>query len=95
MPSPAPVSITASAQISSGPCYIDEIYIEGGSNAASVSLANQATSGGTRVLGLRADANDEKSRSFPRGVYFSTACYATLTGTSPRVEIAWSRAGNA
>ena len=54
-------------------------------------LGNQATSGGTRVLGAKAAADSQTSRSFPGGVYFDTAVYATVTGTTPVIEVAWAK----
>ncbi len=82
-------SITASAQVHDGPCWVLGIHQEGTNDAATVSLANQATSGGTRVMGAAA-ANGGTDNVFPGApTEFGTACYATLTGTTPQTEIWW------
>jgi hypothetical protein len=91
MPAAQPLSIAASAPVSAGPAYVYEIYVEAGADVATVELANQATSGGTRLLGARAGANGQTTRSFPKGAYFDTAVYATVTGTAPVIEIVWSK----
>ena len=82
-------SITASAQVSAAPWYVAGIHQEG-SDAHTCALADKATDSGTRVMGAAGAAN-VVDNVFPggNGVVFLTACYATLTGTTPRTEIYW------
>jgi hypothetical protein len=82
-----PKKLTASGQVSAGPCLIGGIYVKGGSDAASVALANQAGSGGTEVLGWGAAASGFQAMPMSFPAYFDTACYATITGTSPVVYV--------
>lgn len=95
MLTPRPISISASAQVSSDPGYINELHIEAGVDAATVELSNKVGSGGARVAGVRADAGENASRSFPNGgIFFDTAIYATITGTTPDVDMSFGPAEN-
>ena len=81
-------SLTGSAAVHTGPCYIYGIHVEGGSDTATVALANQATSGGTRIMGAKALTTAVQDSHFAGDpVSFNVACYATITGTAPIVEI--------
>uniref|UniRef100_A0A6M3J0F6 Uncharacterized protein n=1 Tax=viral metagenome TaxID=1070528 RepID=A0A6M3J0F6_9ZZZZ len=84
-------SIAASAAITTAPCYVYGIHIEAAADAATVALANKATSGGTRVMGAKAAINGSDNAHFSGDpVFFGTGCYATITGTTPIIEIHWS-----
>jgi len=86
-------SVGADALVFAGKCYLHELYVESGDDVGAVAIANAVATGGTRVLGCRARATNENGRPFPGiGVYFSTGIFATVTGTSPVVEIIYSEA---
>jgi len=83
-------ALTASGQVTDGPAYVYGIHQEPTGGAATCVLANQATSGGTRVMGVSVAANATDAELFPGApVYFGTAVYATITGSSPLTEIYW------
>ena len=93
MPAGRPDSFAASKQISAGPAYVYSIGVEAGADTATVALANKASSGGTRVQGARAQTNAENYRDFGTApIYFGTAIYATVTGTTPVCEVVWAPA---
>jgi len=82
-------ALAASGQVTDGPAYVYGIHQEGGADAATCALANQSTSGGTRVMGTKA-ALATVTDTFPGApVFFGAAVYATITGTTPITEIYW------
>jgi len=84
--------LEASGAVAAFPIVVDSIGCEAGSDAMTVALANKATAGGTEVVGYGVKTAGEYG-AFPLGpgVAFDTACYATLTGTSPKVWIVYHR----
>jgi len=86
-------SVSADTLVFTGRCYLHELYVEAGDDTAAVVIANAVSTGGTRVSGCRSQATNERSRSFPGlGEFFTTGIFATVTGTSPVVEIVYSEA---
>ena len=85
-----PVKIlSASGAISTRPVTVHGLNVLGGSDAMTVVLADKATAGGTEVLGWGAAAGvyGQGPTIGPRGEIFNTACYATLTGTAPKIWV--------
>ena len=82
--------LEASGQVSARPIVVESIGCEAGSDAMTVALANKATAGGDEVVGYGVKTAGEYG-AFPlgSGVEFKTACYATLTGTSPKTWIVY------
>jgi len=93
MPASRSTSVSTNTLVFTGRCFLHELYVEAGDDTASVVIANAVATGGTRVFGCRAQATNERSRSFPGlGRFFTTGIFATVTGTSPVVEIVYSEA---
>ena len=83
-------TLTESGAVSTVPITVSSIVCTVSSDASSVALANQATAGGTAVVTLKATTNVLTARTaYPRGSVYSTACYATITGTTPTVTITY------
>jgi hypothetical protein len=94
MPASKTVSISASAVIQTGACYVHSVYVEAGDDTATAALADALVAAQTRKLGCRAQATNQQDRVIPGlGAYFGTGIYSTISGTTPIVEITYSLAG--
>lgn len=80
-----------SALVKTGPGAVHAVTLSGGSDAATLILAD-ATSGTTPALWatIKAAANTTVTVFFPGGLGFGTGCYATITGTTPSVGVMYS-----
>lgn len=84
------IRINASAQISDKKISIKKIAICGGSDAATVTLYNEADTSATATLKaakLGVAASTSNNQNFDGGLYLETGCYAEITGTTPEVFI--------
>lgn len=84
--------LTASGQVNgTASCVVSSITLDGGTAAtgATVVLDNSTDGTGTAKWVLRAPQYGSASISFSKPIPFSTACYATLTGTASKVAIAY------
>jgi hypothetical protein len=84
--------LTESGQVNgTASCAISSITLDGGTAAtgATVILDNSTDGSGTAKWVLRAPQYGSVSISFVKPIVFSTACYATLTGTSSKLAIAY------
>ena len=83
--------LTASGQVSARRIVVHALNVQGGSDAMTAALADKATAGGTEVLGWGAAAGvSDRGPDVGPGTIFETACYATLTGTSPKIWVVYS-----
>ena len=82
-----PLRLTASGVVLNAPCRVYYVSVKGGSDAATVALANQGTSGGTELFGWGAATTVYSSANVNGFIDFPVACYATITGTSPVINI--------
>ena len=85
-----PVKILeASGAVSARRITVYALNVQGGDEAMTVELANQATAGGTEVLGWGAAAGalSEGPEIGPCGEIFNTACYATITGAGAKIWV--------
>lgn len=86
-----PKRLAVSAAVSANPTKVSAMVITAGSDAASVVLTNDATGSGDPVLTIKAPtAVGTNAAMFPKGLNFSTACYATITGTTPEITVVYS-----
>lgn len=87
------VQVSASGKVVDGPVFLKSLVLAGGSDAASVALADSSGAGGTAVLTLKAAAGSTVSwhSADKRGAFFGTAIYATVSGTSPAVSLEYER----
>lgn len=86
-----PKRLAASAAVSANPTKVSAVVLTAGSDATSIVLTNDADGSGTAVLTIKATtAVGTNVATFPKGLNFSTACYATITGTTPEATIVYS-----
>ncbi len=80
---------TSSGSIKTGPGGVASVNICGGADAATVTLDDSTDGSGTVIckLGVAANASDSFAPSHPISV--SKGIYATVTGTSPSVSVAF------
>lgn len=87
----APTRVSTSAAISAVPGRIWAVLLNGGTDDTSIEFTNDANGSGTNVFELEAPhtTSDASSKSSVYisfvdvgGVYFSSKCYAALTGTA-------------
>lgn len=87
------VVLSASAQVFSGIGTVTGVILVAGSDAATVDLADKVGSGGTSVLHAgQPVASTPTTPHLGRGRVFNTGCYATISGTSPKVTILFDEA---
>lgn len=84
----APTRIAEDGAVSAKPGRVYAIELTAGSDATSVQLTNDADGSGTNVLHVNTAANQGAFRDYTGlgGVYFSSKCYADITGTG---AVAW------
>ena len=79
--------LAASALIKTGPGVLHSITLTGGSDAATVVLGDEVATGGDAIVGLAAAAGVTASAVLD--VAFGVGLYATITGTAPKVTVAY------
>lgn len=83
--------VSATGDVTTGvPVYLHSLVLTAGSDAATV-VIKDGSSGSARLT-LKAAANTSTSWRCgdPKGVLFSTAIHATLTGTGPVADVEFS-----
>lgn len=83
--------LTESGLVQTGGTVVSAISIDGGtaSAGATVILDNSVAGNGTAKWVLRATQYGSNSITFSKPIFFSTGCYATITGTASKVSIAY------
>ncbi len=80
--------LAASGLVYTGACQIGGINIKGGSDEATIAIADKVSSGGDGLIHGEAAANTVVDAVLPSGgVSMTTAAYATITGTTPVINI--------
>lgn len=79
--------LAASALIKTGPGLIHSVTLTGGSDAATVVLGDEVATAGDSITALAAAAG--VSASAVLDVAFGVGLYATITGTAPKVTVAY------
>jgi hypothetical protein len=84
---------TATGLIQAGPLYLKSVVLQGGSANSTALLQDTAAGGGADLLGLAALANSSEGwqSGAPRGVYFRTGLYLTLSGTGASVTVEYEQ----
>jgi len=79
--------LAASALIKTGPGAIHSVVLTGGSDAATLVLGDEVATAGDAIVGLAAAAGVTASAVLD--VAFGVGLYATITGTAPKVTVAY------
>ena len=79
--------LAASALIKTGPGVVHTVTLTGGSDAATVVLGDEVATAGDSIIGLAAAAGVTASAVLD--VAFGVGLYATITGTAPKVTVAY------
>jgi hypothetical protein len=79
--------LAASGLIKTGPGVVHSVVLTGGSDAATLVLGDEVATGGDGIVSMAAGAG--VSVSAVLDVAFGVGLYATITGTGPRVTVAY------
>lgn len=79
--------LAASALIKTGPGIIHTVTLTGGSDAATAVLGDEVATAGDSIIALAAAAG--VSASAVLDVAFGVGLYATITGTAPKITVAY------
>jgi len=79
--------LAASALIKTGPGVIHTVTLTGGSDAATIVLGDEVATAGDSIIALAAAAG--LSTTARLDVAFGVGLYATITGTAPKVTVAY------
>jgi len=79
--------LTASALIKTGPGVVHTVVLTGGSDAATLVLGDEVATGGDSIVALAAAAG--VTVCVQLDVAFGVGLYATITGTGPKVTVAY------
>ena len=84
--------LTATGAVNSLATTVSSITLDGGTAAtgATVVLDDSTDGSGTDKWALRAPQYGSVSITFVKPIPFADGCYATITGTSPQVSIAYT-----
>lgn len=85
--------IAASAAVATGNVWLKSITLTAAADAASVAVDDSTDGAGTDLLTLKAAIGTTVTwrAGDPKGVFFGTALYATITGTSPAVSFEYEQ----
>lgn len=81
--------LTESGAVKSANGRVSAVTLAAGSDAATVILDDSTDGSGTDKWKLAAATGTSESISFPEPLLFGTGIYATITGTSPAVSVAY------
>jgi hypothetical protein len=79
--------LAASALIKTGPGVLHSVVLTGGSDAANLVLGDEVATAGDTIIALAAAAGVTASAVLD--VAFGVGLYATITGTAPKVTVAY------
>ena len=79
--------LAASALIKTGPGVIHSVVLTGGSDAATLVLGDEVATAGDTIIALAAAAGVTAAAVLD--VAFGVGLYATITGTAPKVTVAY------
>jgi hypothetical protein len=87
------VNISATGKVVDGPLFLKSIVVTGGSNLASVAVEDSTAGGGTTLIALASAAGTSAAwhSADRRGVFFSKAIYATVSGASPSASFEYEK----
>jgi hypothetical protein len=79
--------LAASGLIKTGPGVVHSVVLTGGSDAATLVLGDEVATGGDAIVGMAAAAGVTVCAVLD--VAFGVGLYATITGTAPKVTVAY------
>ena len=80
--------LAASGLVKAGPGVVHSVVLTGGSDAATVVLGDEVATGGDAIVGMAAAAGVSVSAALD--VAFGVGLYATISGTGPKVTVAYA-----